>query len=110
MKINSDVISGNIIRDTEVYVVEDNRFLNNLCVSKTILHPDKETSGHSHLGLEEVYFFKSGTGIMQLDDQRIDVKSDDIILIPDGTFHKVFNTGNSDLIFVCVFQSYERTN
>jgi len=110
MKINSDVILGKIIRDTEVYVVEDNRFLSNLCVSKTILHPGKETSGHSHPGLEEVYFFKSGTGIIQLDDEKIEVKSEDIILIPDGAFHKVFNTGNQDLVFVCVFQSYERTN
>ena len=31
------------------------------------------------------------------------VKKGDIILIPDGDFHKVWNEGDEDLIFVCVF-------
>ena len=112
MKVNVDDLKGNIIRDNDVYVVEDNRFLKNLVLSKTTLHPNKETSGHSHPGLEEVYFFKSGRGTMQLDKKIIDVQSGDIVMIPDGQFHKVFNNNgsNQDLIFVCVFQSYEREN
>ena len=112
MKVNVDDLKGNIIRDNDVYVVEDNRFLKNLVLSKTTLHPNKETSGHSHPGLEEVYFFKSCRGTMQLDKKIIDVQSGDIVMIPDGEFHKVFNNNgsNQDLIFVCVFQSYEREN
>lgn len=112
MKVNVDKLEGNIIRDNDVYVVEDNRSLNNLVLSKTVLHPEKETSGHSHPGLEEVYFFKSGRGTMQLDDEFMEVQSGDIVTIPDGAFHKVFNnTGcKQDLVFVCVFQSYEREN
>ena len=31
------------------------------------------------------------------------VKTGDIVLIPDGAFHKVWNTGDNDLIFTCVF-------
>lgn len=110
MKITTEQMKGTVIRDTDVYVVEDNTHLNNLTVSKTILHPGKETSGHSHPGLEEVYFFKCGTGTMQLDDETFIVSAGDIILIPDGAFHKVFNnTGcKSDLVFVCVFQKYNR--
>lgn len=110
MKITADQMLGQIIRDTEVYVVEDNTYLKNLTVSKTILHPGKETSGHSHSGLEEVYFFKSGYGSIQLGENIFPVKSGDIILIPDGEFHKVFNNEDSkqDLVFVCVFQKYER--
>lgn len=110
MRVTTDILEGNIIRDNEVYVVEDNRFLNNLVLSKTILHPKNETSGHSHPGLEEVYLFKSGSGTMQLDEDQFPIQSGDIVLIPDGAFHKVFNTGDEDLIFVCVFQSYEREN
>jgi mannose-6-phosphate isomerase-like protein (cupin superfamily) len=112
MKVDVDYLKGNIIRDNDVYVVEDNRFLKNLVLSKTTLHPNKETSGHSHPGLEEVYFFKSGRGTMQLDKKIIEVQSGDIVMIPDGEFHKVFNNSgsNQDLIFVCVFQSYEREN
>ena len=32
MKVNVDDLKGNIIRDNDVYVVEDNRFLKNLVI------------------------------------------------------------------------------
>ncbi len=114
MKVNTNKIDGMVIRDNETYIVEDNRFLKNMVVSKTTLHPGKDTSGHSHPGLEEVYFFKKGSGVMQLDEEFIDVSEGDIVLIPDGAFHKVYNSKHPEgwsqhsLEFVCVFQSYER--
>ena len=110
MKVNNEKINGTVIRDTDVYIVEDNTFLNNLVLSKTTLHRDQCTSGHSHTGLEEVYFFQRGAGTMQLDEEIFDVAAGDIVLIPDGAFHKVFNDKGSkqDLVFVCVFQKYER--
>ena len=104
MKVNNEKINGTIIRDTDVYIVEDNTFLNNLVLSKTTLRRNQCTSGHSHAGLEEVYFFQRGNGTMQLDEETFDVAAGDIILIPDGAFHKVFNkNGKQDLVFVCVF-------
>lgn len=108
MKVNKNNINGTIIRDTEVYVVEDNTFLNNLTLSKTTLHPEKRTSGHSHSGLEEVYFFEKGKGVMQINEKYFEVEQGDIVLIPDGAFHKVYNDSDEDLEFVCVFQKYER--
>jgi mannose-6-phosphate isomerase-like protein (cupin superfamily) len=109
MKVNNEKINGTIIRDTDVYIVEDNTFLNNLVLSKTTLRRNHCTSGHSHAGLEEVYFFQRGAGTMQLDEETFDVAAGDIVLIPDGAFHKVFNkNGKQDLVFVCVFQKYER--
>ena len=54
MKVNKEDIGGELIRDTDVYQVIDNNLLNNLTLSKTILHPLHRTSGHSHEGLEEV--------------------------------------------------------
>jgi mannose-6-phosphate isomerase-like protein (cupin superfamily) len=44
---------------------------------------------------------------MQLGDKRFDVKKDDIILIPARKFHKVFNTGKEDLVYICIFEKYE---
>ena len=37
------------------------------------------------------------------EDEAFDVIEGDIILIPDGAFHRVFNTGPEDLVFNCVF-------
>jgi mannose-6-phosphate isomerase-like protein (cupin superfamily) len=116
MKVNKNKIEGIVIRDNDTYIVEDNRFLKNMVLSKTTLHPGKDTAGHSHPGLEEVYFFKSGKGVMQLNDEFFDVEEGDIVLIPDGAFHRVYNSKDPEgwskntLEFVCVFQSYEREN
>jgi len=109
MQVNIENIGGEIIRDTHVYQVIDNKFLNHLTLSKTILHPLERTSGHNHDGLEEVYFFQKGNGRMQLDEEFFDVKPGDVVLIPDGAYHRVYNDSDSmDLEFVCVFESYER--
>ena len=109
MRVNKEDIGGKLIRDTEVYQVIDNNLLNNLTLSKTILYPLQKTSGHSHEGLEEVYFFQHGTGRMQLDDEFVSVNAGDIVLIPAGAYHRVYNDmADEDLEFICVFQKYER--
>lgn len=96
-----------LIRSSDVYDVYDLSYLENLVVSMTILHANKETSGHSHENAEEVYFFLEGNGEMQLGNEKFSVTKDDIVLIPKNQFHKVFNKSNSDLIFICIFEKYE---
>ena len=103
MKIKLDDNDSEIVKDNETYTLIDNTTLNNLVISKTILHVGKNTTGHKHPGQEEVYHFVSGEGYMELDKSTLTVKPGSIVLIPDGVFHKVFNTGLEDLVFVCVF-------
>ncbi len=103
MKFNTNDIGGEVIKDNSVYKLIDNKSLNNLVLSQTILHVGQNTNGHSHAGQEEVYFFFYGKGNMQVGDDLYHVEAGDIMLIPDGLFHKVWNTGQSDLIFNCVF-------
>lgn len=102
--MKADFATGNFVKDNETYKVIDITLLNGLIVSKTVLHPGKETGGHKHPGQEEVYQFVYGTGRMQIDDAYHEVSAGDIILIEDGVFHKVYNDSNhEDLVFVCVF-------
>ena len=115
MKIKLDETDSKVIKSNETYDVIDNTNLNNLVVSKTILHPGKETGGHNHSGQEEVYIFQEGSGKMIVGSSTHIVKRNDIVLIPDGDFHKVFNIGKyelggesiatnlNDLEFICVF-------
>jgi len=107
MKINLDKTDSKVIKSNETYDVIDNTNLDKLIVSKTVLHPGKETGGHNHSGQEEVYIFMKGKGKMIVGSNTYYVKSGDIILIPDGDFHKVWNTSpykaNDDLEFICVF-------
>ncbi len=102
-KVTDKDIGGEVIKDNSQYVLQDNRTLKNLVVSSTFLRANQATSGHSHNGQEEVYHFMKGEGEMQVDDQRFPVKEGDIILIEDGEFHRVFNTGHLGLYFICVF-------
>jgi mannose-6-phosphate isomerase-like protein (cupin superfamily) len=101
--MNIDNIEGKIVKEDDRYKVVDNTILNNLVVSSTLLHADKSTTGHKHEGQEEVYMFMKGSGKMELDDKVIEVKEGDLILIEDGVFHRVHNTGSSDLYMVCIF-------
>lgn len=104
MKVRIDDLSGTVVKDNETYRVIDNTELNNLVVSKTILHPGKETTGHKHPGQEEVYQFVHGVGTIAIDNVTFGVRGGDIVLIPDGAFHKVHNSSMlEDLTFVCVF-------
>tara|TARA_R110000824_G_scaffold51768_3_gene144132 strand:+ start:373 stop:843 length:471 start_codon:yes stop_codon:yes gene_type:complete len=97
-------IGGETIKDNETYVLTDNKQLNNLVVSSTLLRPSKETRGHSHKGQEEVYHFIKGNGEMTLGEETFEVTKGNVVLIPDGVFHKVKNTSSVyALHFVCVF-------
>ena len=96
-------IGGEVVKDNEVYLLKDNKTLNNLVLSSTFLRANQCTNGHSHLGQEEVYMFISGEGEMEIDGTKINVREGDCILIEDGEFHKVYNTSHLGLYFVCVF-------
>tara|TARA_Y100001973_G_C5106658_1_gene285491 strand:- start:412 stop:750 length:339 start_codon:yes stop_codon:yes gene_type:complete len=104
MKINLDGQDSKVVKKNKTYTLIDNTELDNLVVSKTILHPNKHTTGHNHGGQEEVYQFVSGYGSMQVGEEYLLVGPGDVVLIPDGLFHKVWNSSEyEDLIFVCVF-------
>lgn len=104
MKIGLYDIGGEVVKDNETYLLKDNKTLKNLILSSTDLKPGQSTRGHSHAGQEEVYYFVSGTGRMELDGDKFDVQGGDVVLIPDGAFHRVHNTqAHSPLYFVCVF-------
>jgi oxalate decarboxylase/phosphoglucose isomerase-like protein (cupin superfamily) len=100
-------IGGEVVKDTEVYLLKDNRDLNNLVVSSTKLYRDQWTRGHRHAGQEEVYFFVQGRGKMivgEETDEPVAVGPGDVVMIPDGAFHRVINDGDGHMLFNCVFQ------
>ena len=50
MKLDLNDIGGEVVKDNETYLLKDNRFLNNLVLSSTLLNPFKQTTGHNHSG------------------------------------------------------------
>ena len=96
-------IFNNLIKEDDRYIVTETEF-ERLTVSRTILRPEKATSGHSHENQEEVYFFKEGNGEMELDDDTFPVCEGDVVFIKSGVFHKVNNINATwDLVFDGIF-------
>lgn len=110
IKYTNKDIGGEVVKDNDTYLLKDNKTLKNLVLSQTVLHPAQSTRGHSHVGQEEVYFFVSGQGEMEVGDESFFVKKGDVILIPDGAFHRVHNPSEIDLIFNCVFDGGQRNH
>lgn len=104
LKYHNFDVGGEVVKDNETYLLKDNRTLNNFVLSSTKLYRGQSTRGHNHPGQEEIYFFVQGTGIMQVDEERYRVNAGDIVLVPDGAFHRVINDGEMHLVFNCVFQ------
>ena len=106
IKYNTHDIGGEVVKDNETYILKDNKTLKNLILSSTLLRVGQQTRGHRHPGQEEVYIFVQGHGQMIVGDETDEsffVHAGDIVLIPDGAFHRVINDGEQNLLFNCVF-------
>jgi len=106
-KIHIENIGGETVKSDHRYVVKDNKTLNNLVVSSTRLKRHQSTTGHAHVGQEEVYYFVKGSGWIELidtngKDHNQNIYEGDVVLIPDGWFHRV-HAGPYGTYFVCVF-------
>lgn len=109
MKIGTEFsIEGEIVKQDDRYTVLDNTFLKNLTVSMTSLARERSTTGHKHEGLEEVYIFTHGSGVMHIDAELIAVTEGDVVSVPAGAFHKVCAGSKGSLDFIAIFQKYDR--
>jgi mannose-6-phosphate isomerase-like protein (cupin superfamily) len=57
---------------------------------------------HMHTLSEEIYVVTQGAGRMQLGDKSFDIHTGDTITIAPRTMHSVGNSGNTDLVIICV--------
>jgi mannose-6-phosphate isomerase-like protein (cupin superfamily) len=59
------------------------------------------TTAHLHKAAEELYFFTAGRGRLRVGDVERDVSPGDCAVIPPGTVHKLWNTGQEPLVLLC---------
>ena len=57
---------------------------------------------HAHKVQEQVYHVLEGEGLMEIDGQRSRVQAHDVIFIPPGVEHAIYNSGFRDLIFLVI--------
>ncbi len=72
-------------------------------IARTRVKPGVTTALHALKGTDEVYYLLEGEGQMELGvDIEGKVKSGDIVTIPADTSQRIANTGEEDLIFLCI--------
>lgn len=64
--------------------------------------PKGYVAPHRHVVQEQIYHVLDGEGLMELDGERIVVRRHDVIHIPPGVEHAIYNSGLADLVFLVV--------
>lgn len=74
-----------------------------LSIARARVEPGVTTAWHRLKGIAERYIILSGRGTMEVQGvPKTEVSPGDLILIPSDTPQRVTNSGDSDLIFLCI--------
>lgn len=70
-------------------------------LAEAIIPAGKQTLLHRHHKSEELYHIVAGHGVMQLGEDKFEIRVGDTIAIPPGTAHAVENYGVEPLKILC---------
>jgi mannose-6-phosphate isomerase-like protein (cupin superfamily) len=101
------------VKDCEEVIAGDDSIL------RELLHPEKAdlqirySLAHAkvppgqaikphRLETSEVYYIMAGHGLMYIDEESFKVGSECAVYIPPGAMQYIENTGDSDLVFLCI--------
>ncbi|MBL7209311.1 MAG: cupin domain-containing protein [Dehalococcoidia bacterium] len=78
-----------------------NSSLANQSLAEAKVMPGRCTQEHFHPKAEEIYYILRGKGKMTIEDETRDVRKGDGIAICPGQKHRISNTGDDQLVFLC---------
>ena len=73
----------------------------NQSLAEATLPPGGATTAHLHPRAEELYLFTAGSGRLRVGEDVRDVTAGDCAVIPAGTDHKLWNTGQVPMTLLC---------
>jgi len=100
VKHNIFDIGGIVIKDDEYCLVRENRQLDNIIITSYLLYKDKSTKPFRHEMQDSVYMFVGGRGIFEIAKDLVYVTHNDIVLVPQNTYHKIINNGDIHMKFL----------
>lgn len=72
-------------------------------IARARIEPGVTTAWHRLTGITERYIIVSGRGSAEIGDAgATDVTPGDVVLIPSGTRQRISNSGEDDLVFLCI--------
>ncbi len=102
--VNRDSVQDFITKDTSVVreiLAPRNSSLRRQSLAEARVAPGRSTEEHFHPKAEEIYYVLEGKGLMSVDGEEKEIGPGDGIAILPGSRHKVWNTGQSDLVILC---------
>jgi mannose-6-phosphate isomerase-like protein (cupin superfamily) len=71
-------------------------------IAHAIVPPGESTLPHQLSRSTELYYLLDGTGEMHIGEEQAPVCAGQCILIPPGARQYIRNTGETDLVFLCI--------
>jgi mannose-6-phosphate isomerase-like protein (cupin superfamily) len=71
-------------------------------LAHAVVRPGQSSAPHRFFEASEVYYILQGTGRMHINNEVSDVNVGDTIYIPPRYVQYIENTGDTDLVFLCV--------
>jgi mannose-6-phosphate isomerase-like protein (cupin superfamily) len=102
--INHDQVNPFITKDSSEIreiLAPANSPIQNQSLAEARLAPGMSTDEHFHPKSEEIYYILEGRGRMKIEAEVREVGPGDGIAILPEKRHKVWNIGQSDLVFLC---------
>ena len=65
--------------------------------------PGLTSKAHKHDKEEHAFYIISGTGIIRIEDEPIEVAEGDAVFIPPGKMHEVSSTGDEILKYIVIY-------
>jgi len=76
--------------------------LSSLSIAQARVKPGVVTQDHALSDTDEYYYILEGQGRATIDNETFLVKKSDVLFIPKNKSQYIENTGDSDLIFLCI--------
>lgn len=71
-------------------------------IAQARIEPGVSTEPHVLRCLDEIYYVLSGEGRATVNQKSFDLKPGTTLLIPRGSIQSAVNTGEEDLVFLCI--------
>lgn len=102
--VNRNEVRPFITKDTSEIreiLAPANSSIKNQSLAEARVSPGRSTEEHFHPEAEEIYYVLEGKGKIRIEGDENEIGPGDGIAILPGKRHKVWNTGQSDLVFLC---------
>ena len=73
----------------------------NQSLAEATVPPGGQTQAHYHRTSEELYLFTEGMGRIRVGEEEREIAEGDTVVLPPGTEHKLWNTGDGPLRLLC---------